>query len=447
MKVIDAEHRIFEISEWESVCIDGLELSPADSKLVEDVANQITIVELKSGVNISAQSWIGVLRFDNFELRIVPKLAGENIGLIEMIEFTTGISGLKENVGARTLDAQGSNLFDLLSLLFAKACEKVSRIGLLSDYVEREDTIQVLRGRLLADKQILRHFGQVDKLECRYDEFEKDILENQVLSAVLEICARKVGEQSVKRNLRVMQSVFDEICDPSECDLESVRHQIIYNRRNEHYREALDLAWLLLDGLGIKDITDAGKTRCFAFLIDMNTLFENFVYKVINLYIDKKKYKVLYQQKDRSIIWNAITNRPYSSIIPDIMVESRGLDPVIRIPVDAKYKLYDGRKISPSDIYQCFMYAYAYKSPAQSKTATALLIYPSSHEGSHPVHLRVQRPNDISTAEIIAIPLSIPKVLLDIRSGTQGGTIMRLMEIVEMATGDGLIVTGKTQSA
>jgi 5-methylcytosine-specific restriction enzyme subunit McrC len=183
MKVIDSKRQIFEISEWGSILLDGIELSPADSKLVKDVENQVSIVELKSGLKISAQSWIGVLRFDNFELRIVPKLAGENIGLIEMIEFTTGISGLKENVGMITLDTQGNNLFDLLSLLFAKACEKVSRIGMLSDYVEREDTLKVLRGRLLPDRQALRHYGQVDQIECRYDEFEKDIPENQVLSA------------------------------------------------------------------------------------------------------------------------------------------------------------------------------------------------------------------------------------------------------------------------
>lgn len=438
MKEIDAEHRVFEISEWESVSLDGLALSPADLRLVEDVESQISIVELKSGLKISAQSWIGVLRFDNFEVRIVPKLAGENIGLIEMIEFTTGISGLKENVGVRTLDSQGCNLFDLLSLLFAKACERVSRIGLLNDYVVREDTIQVLRGRLLADRQVLRHFGQVDQLECRYDEFEKDIPENQVLSAVLAICARRVTEQSVKRSLRVMQSVFDEICDPSECDLESARHQIIYNRRNEHYREALDLAWLLANGLGIRDITESEKTRCFAFLIDMNTLFENFVYKVINHFIDKKEFRVLYQRKDRSIILNAITKRPYSSIIPDIMVESRGHDPVIRIPIDAKYKLYDARKIVPGDIYQCFLYAYAYKDFSLDMLPISLLVYPSSQDASQPIHLNIQGQDRGSAAEIIALPMSIPKVLKDINSGSHGVSMKMLFEIIQTAGCDDL---------
>lgn len=438
MKVIDLEHRIFEISEWESFCLDGLELSPADLKLVEDVENQLTVVDLKSGLKISAQSWVGVLRFDNFEVRVVPKLAGENIGLIEMIEFTTGISGLKENVGVRTLDLQGCSLFDLLSLLFAKACEKVSRIGLLSDYVEREDTIQVLRGRFLADRQVLRHFGQVDQLECRYDEFEKDVPENQVLSAVLAICARRVTEQSVKRNLRVMKSVFDEICDLSKCELESARYQIIYNRRNEHYREALDLAWLLADGLGIRDITEAGKTRCFAFLIDMNTLFENFVYKAINHFIDKKDFRVLYQRKDRSIVWNAITKRPYSSIIPDIMVESRGHDPVMRIPIDAKYKLYDARKIAPSDIYQCLLYAYAYKNSSLDMLPISLLIYPSSQDASQPIHLNIHGQEKNATAEIIALPMSIPKVLRDINSGSQGISMKWLFETIQATTGDNM---------
>jgi len=38
----------------------------------------------------------------------------------------------------------------------------------------------------------------------------------------------------------------------------------VYNRLNEHYREAHALAWLILDGLGIEDLYTGGAHRTFA---------------------------------------------------------------------------------------------------------------------------------------------------------------------------------------
>ena len=49
-----------------------------------------------------------------------------------------------------------------------------------------------------------------------------------------------------------------------------------------------------------------------------------------------------------------------------------------RVAVDAKYKLYDQRKLDSGDVYQGFLYAYAFSGAGELAVPTAVLLYPSS---------------------------------------------------------------------
>jgi 5-methylcytosine-specific restriction enzyme subunit McrC len=276
----------FEVAEWQSRLLENKTLTDSDQQLKQNLEageeGRLLVDELRSGVRITARSWVGVVRFDDFEVRVVPKLAGDNLGLVEMIEFATGLDALRRASSARTLHAEGAGLVDLLALLLTEAAEAILRGGILADYVEREDELLVLRGRLLSDQQILRRFGQIDRVVCRFDEHEQDIVENQLLAAALSRCSTRVTHESVRRRVRRLLAIFREVCRSDELDLDALRHRgIAYHRLNDHYRDAHALAWLLLDGLGTQDLLAPGKTRCFAFLIDMNRLFDMFVFRLV----------------------------------------------------------------------------------------------------------------------------------------------------------------------
>ena len=184
---------VYEVPEWKTQVIAAASLSEGDRRLANELAQgeggRLAVEELRSGVRVIAKSWVGVVRFESFEVRVVPKLAGGNFGMVKMIEFATGLDALRRNSGARKLDIQGANLFDLIALLLAEHCEYLLRGGLLADYVETEDELAAVRGRILADKQMLKKFGRIDRLICRFDEQEQDVLENQILAAALDKCA------------------------------------------------------------------------------------------------------------------------------------------------------------------------------------------------------------------------------------------------------------------
>jgi 5-methylcytosine-specific restriction enzyme subunit McrC len=416
------------LREWEERHFDDVRLRSEDNALTESLSRgsdaRLAIDELRTGLRLRSRSWVGVVQFSDFELRIVPKLPGDNIGLAKMIDFASGLDALDRHPSFHALDATGLNLFDLIALLLAEACETIVRGGLLADYHEIEEDLPVIRGRLLLKKQFLTRFERVDRLECRYDDHTTQSIENQILLATLRECATRVGNSGVSLRIRRLAGIFAEACALDDFDLRLARASLTYNRLNEHYREAHSLSWLILEGLGIDDIYGGTTHRTFAFLLDMNVLFERFVTRWLNWLVQGTRLRVYQQRQDRSILWDAVSCKPYARITPDILIERQGQEGVF-LPIDAKYKLYNDRGIDPGDIYQTFLYAYAY-GEHHAVLPTAIILYPSSISCPSRV-LHVRRRNGKSHAEIVGLGLNIPEALEEARTeyhGTQGQQVL-----------------------
>ncbi|MCB8924030.1 MAG: hypothetical protein H6652_00220 [Ardenticatenaceae bacterium] len=423
----------FELSEWETRFFPGLSLSVQDRQLAKSFkggdTGRLDIDELRDGVRIRARSWVGVIHFQNFEVRILPKLAGKNAGLVDMLTLTSGLDALRRNRAQRFLDTVESvHLLDLIALLFAEACARIVERGLLHDYVERESELPVLRGRLLVSQQVRQYYGRVDRLFCRYDDHLTDVVENQILAAALAICRSPVRHPAVRLQIRRLHTVFAAACTVEKfIDWQSARLEIQYHRMNEHYREAHELAWLLFESLGIENLFEAGQTRSFAFLLDMNRLFENFVTRFVNHALRERPYLIHAQRRDRSIIWDLMRKRPYTHVVPDLLIES---DKGRCLTVDAKYKLYDDKRLSTSDIYQSFFYAYAYKSASEQRPA-ALLLYPSSGQRERPNYLQIRDQGRSAKANLQALSIFIPQAINEIKTNTTGPTSKLLLNAVE----------------
>lgn len=417
------ELNCYKVPEWGSILVKDAFLTPRDRVLVDKLAsgagNRLLVEDLRSGIRISASSWVGVVRFQEFEVSIVPKLAGENLGLIQMLDYINDLGLLRRTSGSRTMSIQGYNLFDLLALLFAEAVERLVAGGLLSDYVSQEGDLPAVRGRILADRQILHRFGRVDRVECRYDERKTDILENQIIACALSVALRHVGNEPVWLKLRRLKLVFDSICSIAHLDLNLAQQSIVYHRLNDIYRESHELAWLLFEALGIKDVFHSGETRCFAFLLDMNYLFERFVLQWVRDLLKGKPVRITPQARHRSIIWNVSTGRDYAAVVPDLMLKTQE-PPAKKLAVDAKYKKYDDRKFSSGDIFQLFLYAYAFQKERGGVLPASLLIYPSSDPDKVPEELQIKNISGVAGARINILGLHIPTALQEAKTKSFG---------------------------
>ena len=427
------------LHEWESRTFDNVRLSEEDRQLADRLRQgdegRLEVEELRSGLRVRAKAWVGVVRFESVEIRIAPKLTGDQLGLVRLIEYVSGLDAFRKPNGDVALQASGMNLLDLVSLLLAEAAEEVLRRGLLAGYLEREEPIPVVRGRILADQQVLRRFGVVDRVHCRFDELEHDVDENRLLSGALRVAARRAKTPSLHRRLTRLCAVFEPICDADRLDLKDTRKGLTYNRLNSHYERAHELAWLVLDGLGVDDLLAAGSTRSFAFLLNMNLLFERFVERLIEACLSPREYRVDCQHAYSSVIRSIDPDKPYGRVIPDLVVHRRGAGSGRRTAIDAKYKLYDEKRLAPSDIYQSFVYAYALGPSAGGVVPKSLLVYPASEARQAPVRLAVRSLSGRRGAEITAVGIPIPAALTELAEDRDGPVKRTIRQLVEHSMG------------
>ena len=428
------------LTEWTGNVYEGVELTPEDRAVVKKLSaftdNRLQIEELRQGLRVRTRSWVGVVRLPTIEIRVVPKVTGELLGLVRLIEYASGLDSLTRLRDGPTLQASGSSLLELFTLLFVEASERVLRQGLLTGYVEREDDLPVVRGRILGDRQMIERFGQLDRIVCRFDELEHDIVENQLLTAALQVLSPRVTSLGLQRRISRLRGVLEPICDTDRLDLVSVRKTMTYNRLNAHYATAHQLGWLLFDALGVNDLFALGETRSFSFLLNMNLLFERFVTRVVEQVLPVARYRVTSQVPFKSVLWNVSHQRPYASIIPDVIVERRE-QPNCRVAIDAKYKLYDERGFDQGDIYQTFLYAFALGATPSSGVPTSLLLYPATAAEPGSTRLQIRRSSDGAGAEIVGLGLPVAALLKELTSET-GQTPLRdrLVTVIDESFGN-----------
>lgn len=328
-------------------------------------------------VDVTASAWVGVVRFSDLDVHITPKYVGGNLSLLMMLDYIHGTGFLRELDNRRTLHADGDHLHELLCRMLANQANQLLRDGLARTYRSVNDELAVLRGRLDHRTQILRRFGQLDRLHCSSDEHDTDNPENQLICVALGVARSLISAGPLRSTIGKLHTVFAEVCAPTTRDPDWYRSRITYGRLNERYRTGHGLAYLLLDHIGFDDLYNTqSKVEVHSFLLNMNSVFEEFITTLLADALHGSGHRVAPKQRHHSMIFEADSGRPYASIIPDLTIETR-LDNSImeqRVPVDVKYKLYDDRQITTGDIYQAFTYALALSSG--STNAAAGVIYP-----------------------------------------------------------------------
>ncbi len=395
-----------DINEWSRQTVNVGPPSPDDldleARLNSDLERKLELRWLRDGrLDIRTTSWIGVLRLSNVTIRIRPKYAGNELGVLRMLSYASGYEALRPTDAARSLSDQGADLFDLIAFLLGQEVNVISREGVIHDYTVEEASLPALRGTLRFREQLTRRFGQLDQIECRYDEFHADVLDNRLLRAGISTGVGLSRDHCVKRLMRRFDMMLAELCEVGPFDPSFYRERLHYTRRNERYRSAHELALLLLESSGVDDLYRQDKTKSFAFLLDMNVIFEAFVTRLIEDAFTASSWKANSQQRDRTVIRDRSTGRNYSAIIPDVVLDN-GHD---RVPFDCKYKLYgSAKKISSADIYQTFLYAYAISKFDDSRRAG--VIYPSTHTSTAP-HLEVGHVGSSASAQIIGVAIDL----------------------------------------
>jgi len=270
--------RVIELPEYQTQ-------SFARDELAEDVvkalhggyANQVT-VEAPSFLNgnrwrLTSQGWVGYIPLGgDVHFSLSPKVPIRT--LFGMIEYAYRLKGFKILEGL--VDSESiAEIFDRLALILARKVLDRVRRGLYRSYLGCEDDLPYLRGRV----DVPAHMREPSRvtLPCCFEDHTSDLEDNQILlwtlSRVLEcgVCTER-SLPYVRQARRALRSFTRTTPFSAKSCVDR-----LYNRLNEDYGPMHALCRFFLEHTG--PTHRAGDRRMLPILVDMDRLFELFVFE------------------------------------------------------------------------------------------------------------------------------------------------------------------------
>ena len=385
--------RIFKGSSNRELFDGDLELSTPDFEAVLTLLEESDSSELDSFFRFSkyhgtdclqVQNYVGVIRTEsNCQIEIVPKISKSQVSpmdaqalLIKMIEALRD-SPFKQGTIA-DLYAHKMPLLEMVFRYFLNRVADIVRQGIARSYVNSEENILFLRGKLQLTEHLKQNLYQRTRFYCEFDEFEANRPVNRLIKRALEIALR---ESRDARNIQHCQELlywFELV--PSSTDINRDFRSMRQDRLVQHYAPAMPTCRLILEGLN--PLTQSGESRTISMLFDMNTVFEHYV--VNRLSTQFPDWQVITQMKRFHLV-NSFQDKPHFQLIPDAELRHRSSGTMVI--ADCKWKLINpdisDRGISQADLYQLF--AYCMKCLPNQEIRCVILIYPKTDEFHAPL--------------------------------------------------------------
>lgn len=284
------------------------------------------------------------------------------------------------NQSIASLGSNRSTWLELLTRLFAVELLTQLQQGFHQDYVRRDELLPYVRGRWNIARQFSRQPNLTRGLDVSYDDYLPDNLLNQVFLYAIDRLLRITRDIQNRQMLADLESWLQPVRLPmqlSSIDLE----QIHFNRLNERFLPAFELARLFLGGLTIQLM--AGGQRAYAFVFDMDQLFEQFVASLLQTrsrFILPEEWQGLPIElqggtvKKHLVLPMPQPESPMFLLKPDIIL---GFPDQPQLIIDTKNKALplknSYRAVSEDDAYQMLAYA------TQFNCRSILLLYPHTY--------------------------------------------------------------------
>lgn len=367
--------------EWDKVSYQTLGLNQEHAKKFQKFLEEKQLTHaLDFGLEgITTCAHVGIIRFADFQLNILPKIIGEEDSLcLENLMFMLRYTRKLEihSMDSAEISQTKQPFLEVLIAHYANILLNALQRHIPHQYETQEDNLPTVKGRILFAKNHLVNAANLARTYCQFDEFTPDNLLNQTLKFVSHALQKLTSVSQTRQKLLKINAVYDEVTLRSVAYTET--QKIILNRNQTIFKEPLELAQMFLQNSTIS-LHNHTFTN-LAILFDMNKLFEEFVATAL----EKAFPGQVQTQKSRTIIDSigGYANTSYS-IRPDILFQNDTI-------IDTKYKILDlpNNKPSEADIYQMLAYSKFYG------VKNIILCYPTYQKNYH--LLSVLEDNDCS---------------------------------------------------
>ena len=393
--------RPINLKEYESSGPYALSVEERDALQAQELGVTVQpAVGLEGEYNLRASSIVGAVEMGDLSVLIEPK-----IGIRQLLSIACYAMGAYKSQEQRLFDfEEDQTLPDTLVLALSAAARRAFSRGLLHDYLTREEALYTVRGRIRFDEQIRRRFGIPMPVEVRYEEFTDDILANRLVkAAAARLGTMRLRSQRARRGLGWTAGMLDNV-SPVEFAPKDVP-EVRFDRLNEHYREVVGLARLILQHSAFE--SGRGLVRASGFLMDMNVVFQEFVTVALREALEVSERTFRSDTDVRSLTLNEDWDEVGKvHLYPDL---SWWDDQTCTFVGDAKYKNLTNRRVPNEDLYQLLAYVTALDLPG------GMLIYAEGEADTATYHVR----HSGKRLEVAALDLS----------GSLGDILDRITEI------------------
>ena len=319
---------------------------------------------------IKTKSWVGVIKYKNLHIEILPKLISKDVNndgeileterslilknLIYMLSYTKNLD-IKINDNAK-LSTEKNPFIEILIREFATSLfESLKRLT-PKRYVREEENLNYLKGKIKFSENIRYNCTNKAKFYCEHDEFSENNLLNQLFLFV-STCLYNISNNSY--NKKTLKFIINYYSDISFVRFDKFKvSKIKLTRNQELFKKTFKLAKMFVEQTSV-DLSK-NKFENITLVWDMNKLFEEFVYEILkrqtSLSVSAQKGKRLLKNVDSKI----------RNTYVDILITKPQ-----KIVVDTKYKeLQSIQDFDNKDAFQVITYCLLHN------TNKAVLIYP-----------------------------------------------------------------------
>lgn len=246
---------------------------------------------------------------------------------------------------------QFHNVAELCSSILAKGISVQVKRGLGREYIEEQEAIASLRGKIDITASIKSRTMLKKQMVCEYDEFSINTYMNKILKSTVMLLLKADVSKNRKKELKKLLVYFDDV---DTIDVRTINWNMNYNKNNQTYRMLIGVCYLVVKGL--LQTTKDGNTKLMDFLDEqrMCRLYEKFILEYY-----RKEHKEI-NACSSQIKWQLDDNK--NEMLPIMQTDIMLIKDNKVLIIDAKYytktlqSQYNVQTIHSSNLYQIFTY-------------------------------------------------------------------------------------------
>ncbi len=309
--------------------------------------------------------YVGVIQVGNLTIEVLPKTdnnpGGEDKWRKVLIGMLRAVGNFEvKATGDADLKIQQNTILDLYFELFIREVEYLLHNGLIKQYRKKQSNLNALKGNIQFGKHIQLNVTHQERFYVRHTTYDVEHKLHFMLYKAINLLKRINTNAALQSRIGALLLHFPEMPDIKVT--ESTFEKLIFNRKIQSYKKAIDIAKLLL--LRYHPDISSGRSSVLALMFDMNKLWEQFVYVSLR---KQKDIGTLTAQYSKDF-WKP-ENGPVSNIRPDIVINR---DTDYCIVIDTKWKMLNGKNPSVGDLRQMYVYSDYYGAKK------CFLVYPGN---------------------------------------------------------------------